>query len=593
MKMSFDGLVVSAVVEELNRLIPTGRIEKIYQPELDEIHIIFRSLGKNHRLLLTSHSNYPRAHLTSINKENPMSPPSFCMLLRKNLTGGRIVSVSQPNFERIIQFDIEALDELNIKKSKSLYIEMMGKHSNIILVDKETNKIIDSIRRISFDMSRFRQVFPGLQYEMPPINDKLSPLLIDSQNIMMKHLKREEQIPTYKSIYLFFTGISPLISREICFRAQVDMDKPPEQLTHEEANRLYLSFVTIMDSVHNQNFEPAIYEDLNANKYIDFSAVPISHYDLYEKKNFDSISELLENFYSVNDHKERMKQKSQTLRKKVSTKLERLYNKIQNLNRDYSKAQKGESYRIKGDLITANLYRIEKGQDEVEVENFYSEELETIKITLDKRFSPSKNAQLNYKKYNKSKNALVEVGKQIEITKVEIDYLEQIQNSINQCTSLQDLEEVIIELVENGYMKKKITKVKQQARKGTGYLSFTSSDGFTILVGKNNKQNEEVTFKLSSKTDIWLHVKGLPGSHVIIKLDEKELSDTALLEAASLAAYYSKGKDSSKVAVDYTERKNVKKPGGSKPGMVIYESNSTILVDSFEKNISHIKIAEE
>ena len=590
--MSFDGLVVSAIVQELNTLIPTGKIEKIYQPELDEINILFRSLGKNYRLLLSSHSNYPRAHLTNINKENPMSPPSFCMLLRKNLTGGRIVSVSQPNFERIIQFDIEVLDELNVKKTKSLIIEMMGKHSNIILVDKQTNRIVDSIRRISFDMSRFRQVFPGIQYETPPINEKLNPLDISTKDIMFNHLNRDEEIPVYKSLYIYFTGISPLVAREICIRADIDMDTNISKLTDNEVAQLFVSFNNTLELVRASNFNPTIYEDINANKFIDFSAIPISHFDLYNKIHFESISQLLETFYSVNDHKERMKQKTQVLRKNVSNKLERLYNKIQNLNRDYTKALKGEKYRIKGDLITANIFRIEKGQDEVEVENFYSENLETVKVELDKRFSPSKNAQLYYKKYNKSKNALVEVDKQIEITNREIQYLEQILNSIDQCTSLHDLDEILTELVENGYIKKKITKVKQQARKGSGFLTYTSSDGFTILVGKNNKQNEEVTFKLSTKSDIWLHVKDMPGSHVIIKLEEKELSDTALLEAAQLAAHFSKGKNSIKVAVDYTERKNVKKPSGSKPGMVIYENYSTILVDSFERDISKIKISE-
>ena len=588
--MSFDGFVVSAIVEELNSLIPTGKIEKIYQPELDEINILFRSLGKNYRLLLSSHSNYSRAHLTNINKENPMTPPSFCMLLRKNLTGGRIISVSQPNFERIIQLDIEVLDELNIKKTKSLIIEMMGKHSNIILVDKETNKIIDSIRRISFDMSRFRQVFPGLPYETPPINDKLNPLHITSKEMMLNHLKREEQIPVYKSIYLYFTGVSPLLAREICHRAQIDMDTPIANLKEEELLSLFTSFQSIMELIKVKAFKPTIYEDLDKNKYVDYSAIEIDHFNLYEKISFESISMLLENFYSVNDHKERMKQKTQVLRKNVTIKLERLYNKIQNLQRDYNKALKGEKYKVIGDLITANIYRIEKGQAEIEVENFYSEDLETIKIELDKRFTPSKNAQVYYKKYNKSKNALVEVDKQIKITNTEIRYLEQILISVDQCTSLQDLDEILTELIDNGYIKKKITKGKQQVRKGSGFLTYISTDGFTILVGKNNKQNEDVTFKQSTKTDIWLHVKDMPGSHVIIKLEDKELTDIALLEAATLAAYYSKAKDSSKVAVDYTERRNVKKPSGSKPGMVIYENYSTILVDSFEKDISKLKV---
>ncbi|MDR5658332.1 NFACT RNA binding domain-containing protein [Serpentinicella sp. ANB-PHB4] len=586
--MALDGLTVSAIVDELSQLVSNNRIEKIYQPEKDEILIIIRSKGSNRKLLLSCHSNYPRAHFTTLSKENPVTPPSFCMLLRKNLTGGRIISVTQPNFERIINLEIETYDELNIKKSKMLIIEMMGKHSNIILVDNETKKIIESIKRISFDMSRFRQVLPGLTYEMPP-NNKNNPLSLSNTDDLTDIIDRKTTIQIYKALYSHFTGISPLIAKEICHNASIDFETPINKLDDLEIRDLFFSLSSILTIVSSKKFEHLIFQDVSNKKYIDFSVIPIKHLSHYTITEFDSISELLDNYYSVNDHMQRIKQKSQTLRKNINTKLDRLYNKLINLKRDYDKALKGDHFKILGDLITANLYQIKSGESSTKVTNFYSSTQENIEIKLDKRYSPSKNAQNYYKKYTKSKNALVEVAKQVKVAESEIRYLEQIQNSIEQCTTLQDLEEIYTELVDGGYVKEKSNKKKQHHKKNSSFLSFKSTDNFKILVGKNNKQNEEITFKHANKTDIWLHVKDLPGSHVIVQLDERQLSEVALTEAASLAAFYSKARNSSKVAVDYTTRKNVRKQKGGKPGMVFYDHYSTILVDAFEKDIQKIE----
>ena len=586
--MALDGVVISALVHEFKNLLNYNRVEKIYQPEIDEIIMHIRIQGKSLKLLLSANSNYPRVHFTEVNKDNPAIAPNFCMVLRKYLQGSKIVSIIQPNFDRIIKFRFETFDELNMVKSIDLIVEMMGRHSNIILVHSETNIIIDSIKKVSLDVSRYRQVLPGLKYIMPPSQNKFNPLDIENPEDFFKALKPNSHMPLYKSIINSFTGVSPLIAREICYQSENEEDLLLNNLSQESLDNLYNAFYNIFKKVKNNNYIPSYYTYDN-NKYIDFNVIDINHLSSYIKHETDTVSSMLEIFYIECDIRERIYQKSHSLRKNITTKLNRLYNKMQNLHKDLAKAKKLDIYKLKGDLLTSNLYKINKNDDKIEVVNFYDENYPTITIKLDKKLSPAQNAQNYYKKYNKAKKALSEIDRQLKITKTEIDYLEQIIVSIDQSHYISDLDEIQNELIETGYIKKRSKKNNIKHYKQSGYSKYISSEGFEILVGKNNKQNDEITFKVANKDDLWFHIKDMPGSHVILKTDNKEPGEISLLEAANLAAYYSKAKGSPNVSVDYTLRKHVRKPKGAKPGMVIYDNQVTILANGEEKNIINIK----
>lgn len=587
--MALDGIVVAAIAHELRKELTNSKIEKIHQPEADEIIIAIRGQGKNLKLLLSSSSQFPRAHLTTVQKENPLAPPSFCMLLRKHLSGGRIVDIQQPEFERILRLQIEAYDELHVLKTKYLIIEIMGKHSNIILVDGETNKIVDSIKRISFDISRYRQVLPGLKYEMPP-SEKKNPLQLITNQEFTASLQQHMQSPILKAIYNSFTGLSPLISREICFSAGISENTPVLGLDATDLLKIYEAYNCIIDKVRKNSFMPIIYVEEKNNRFIDFTVLPLEHLSYYISQQLDSVGEMLETFYEARDKKDRLQQRSLDLRKSLQVKLDRLYNKQENLKKDLINAEKAEDFKLKGDLITANIYQLkEQKTDTITVINYYHPDMPEIQVEIDKKLTPTQNAQRYYKQYNKYKTAVIEVNKQLEITKDEIVYLENILISLQHATHLTDLEEIQAELVETGYIKKRAQK-KEPKLKKANLLKFLSTDGLEIYVGKNNLQNDEITFKIAAKEDIWLHVKDMPGSHVVVKLQEGALPDQTLLEAATLAAYYSKGKNSSKLAVDYTQRKYVRKQTGAKPGMVTYDNFKTIIVDPDEALVSKLQI---
>lgn len=583
--MALDGTLLYSLKIELENLLIDGKVDKIHQPEKDEIHLLIRNEKKNYRLLLSAHSNYPRVHLTTNNKTNPKKAPSFCMLLRKTLQNGRIRSIEQPFFDRVIKITIDSYDELNILQPKELIIEMMGKHSNILLVDGESGKIIDSIKRIGMEVSSLRQVLPGLNYEHPPL-DKKSPFEIDSLSNFKEVISQPPKDSLIKGIFVNIIGFSPLISRELIERAGLDEDLPLTLVKDEGFYALYQEYKKLLEALKSNIIFPAVY--LEKGKPKAFGIYPLTHLSVYERKDFDRISDVLEYYYYTKDHKERLKQKSQDLRKTVNLKLQRLVNKYGKLEKDYKNAENADAHKLKGDLVTANLHRMQKGDNEIEVQNFYDPELKTIKIPLNNRMSPSENAQKFYKKYNKAKNALIEIRKQKIRTKRDIEYLQGILSSIDHAQDLTDIEEIREELEEQKIVKSK-KKAKKKKPSPAKPLAFETSEGFTVLVGKNNKQNEKITFKTANKEDLWFHVKDQPGSHTVILLDGREPSEESILEAATLAAYYSKGQNATKVSVDYTQRKHVRSPKGSKPGMVIYENFSTILVDALEENIASIK----
>lgn len=587
--MSLDGIVIRSIVHELNNEILEGKVDKIYQPEEDEILLNIRAKGKNHKLLISASSNNPRIYLSNYTKSNPISPPMFCMLLRKHLQGGRITNIMQSDMDRIVHIDIQSFDELGILSTKTLIIEIMGRHSNIILLDKESNKILDSVKRVTPDISSVRLVFPGVLYTQPPSQDKLNPLLINKESMLNKLDDNNEGVPVFKFIYKTYTGISPLIAREICYKTNIDESSKIGALRKSDLDSLFTTFSGLINQINLNQYTPTMIINEKENKVLAFSAIDINQYGDFNKKQLNSVSELLEEYYETRDRLDRIKQRSSSLKKLISTKLDRAQKKLSKQQEELLTAEKREKYKIHGDLITANIFRIEQGQHEVEVENFYSELNEPLKIKLDPRLTPSQNAQKKYKKYAKLKTAYAFMSKEIVKTKGEIEYLEHILVSIDNCSRVTELEEIREELIDEGYIRKSSKKKNKKQNTQSDPRHYISSDGYDMYVGKNNKQNDYLTLKFASKNDIWLHTKDIPGSHVIIKTNGEEIPPQTIKEAALLAAYYSKGKMSSNVPVDYAERKNVRKPNGAKLGMVIYENNNTIYVTPELEQISKIK----
>ena len=587
--MPFDGSVVHSIVSELNNKTIAGKIDKIYQPEKDELIIHIRNYKDNNKLLLSASPSFPRVHLTSDNKSNPAVPPSFCMLLRKHLLGGRIVSVRQPDFERIIEIDIECFDELGYSAHRTLITEIMGRHSNIIFIDKSSGKIIDSIKRVSFEMSSVREILPGIEYKYPPSGEKTNPLEVTKEGFLSG--LESTNISTRAEKYLInsYNGISPVVAREICLRASIESDTDVKQLSSSQMLNLYNSFLWFQASAAGNNYRPNIV--FKEGKASDFSCFDLEVFKRNEKKFYDSMSTTVQYYYSEKDLKDRIKQKSGDIHKIITNRLDRCYKKMEILNNELSEAQDSERFKIYGDLIMSNLYDLKKGMGKAHLLNYYSPKGEFIDISLDTQLSPTANAQRYYKKYNKSKNALNAIKEQLEENRSEIIYLETQLDNLDKCTEEIEIEEIRNELAEQGYIKARKSTIKNRV-KASKPMRFLSSSDFEIYVGKNNVQNDYLTLKFAANQDIWLHTKDIPGSHVIIKTEGKEVDETTLKEAATLAAFYSKGKLSSKVPVDYTRKKNVKKPSGAKPGMVIYDNYSTIYITPDEGVINNMKKVE-
>lgn len=586
--MALDGLVIHCIVNELNKKLLGGKIDKVYQPENDEVVLHIRNNKENFKLVLSCSASNPRVYLANnYKKENPINAPMFCMLFRKYIQGGNIVNISQIGFERIIKISVESFDELKEKTTKDIIIEIMGRHSNIILTHSFDNKIIDSAKRIPPSVSRVRQILPGHNYVLPPEQDKLNPIDEVSLNLFVDTLTSFNG-PIFKAIYSKFLGVSPVIAKEICFRANIDENTLIDEISSNDISKVYKEFHNLFKFINDNIYNPSMIIDESIDKVLDFSCINLSQFSNLSIINDDSISKILENYYATKDIKDRIHQRSSDLRKSISIKLDRLYNKLNKQEKELIESENAEIYKIKGELITSYIYMIEKGMESVEVANFYDPEYKNITISLNPNFTPSENAQKYFKKYNKMKTAKKEITSQIEITKEEINYLENIILSIENCENLAELMDIREELSKVGYLRAK-NNIKKETKLTTKPHEFISSNGFKILVGKNNKQNDNLTLKIASNEDIWMHTKNIPGSHVIIKTEGKEVPDETIFEGAMLAAFFSKSKMSSQVPVDYTKKKNVKKPNGSKPGMVIYETNSTIYVTPTEELIAKLK----
>ena len=574
--MALDGLVISNVVYELKEKLLDGRISKISQPEKDELVLTIKNNRDNYKLFLSANASLPLVYLTEESKQNPMTAPGFCMLLRKHLNSARILDITQPGLERILKFKIEHLNEMGDLCVKYLILEVMGKHSNIIFID-EDNTIIDSIKHISHLVSSVREVLPGREYFLPPAGDKKDPLSLTYEEFGESVLKKP--LPVGKAVYTSLTGFSPLMANEICHRASIDSEISTSALTEEEGLHLYKNLERLIGDIKEHNYSPNIV--FEGTTPVEFSCFPLTCYSGLTKTETASISEVLESFYAVKNTVSRIRQKSVDLRKVVSNAIERNTKKYELQLKQLKDTEKRDKYKVYGELINTYGYNLEPGAKSLTALNYYTNE--EITIPLDPTLTPGENAKVYFDKYNKLKRTFEALSNFIEETKMDLVHLDSIRTSLDIALAEEDLVELKEELMEYGYIRRRFTPLKNGAKNKKQKITskpfhYISSDGYHIYIGKNNYQNDELTFKFATGGDWWFHAKKIPGSHVVVQAGGSELPDRTFEEAARLAAYYSKGRDANKVEIDYTEKKNVKKPGGGKPGFVVYYTNYSMLV---------------
>lgn len=580
--MAFDGITVAALVHELKTKLVGGRVMKISQPEKDELILTIKNYDQ-YRLLLSADAGLPLVYLTSVSKEAPLQSPAFCMLLRKHLQSARITDISQPGLERIINIDLEHLDEMGDLKTKRLTIEIMGKHSNIIFLD-DSNRIIDSIKRVPASVSSVREVLPGREYFIPQTIDKADPFSVTESEFISRVL--DQPMPLSKALYNGLTGISPVCADEVVHRAGLDGGISAKELDGDLSIHLFKTFSRLMDEVRDCGFTPEIIYVNNEPK--EFGAIKLSGLESLEgsrAEQFESISGLLEKYYESKNTITRIRQRSSDMNKIVSNAIARAAKKYDLQLKQLQDTEKRDKYRIYGELLTTYGYSAVPGEKSVTVNNYYTGE--DVTIPLDPDISAIDNAKAYFDKYSKLKRTYEALSKYIVETKEELDHLESIRVSLDIARHEEDLAAIRDELAEFGYMKKHVQRGGRQDRKKgssgkTGRrvsapFCYVTEDGFKIYVGKNNYQNDELTFKFANGGDWWFHAKDCPGSHVVLKVEGREVPDRVFEQAAGVAAYYSKNKDSDKVEVDYLERKNVKKPNAAKPGFVVYYTNFSMV----------------
>ena len=569
--MAFDGITIANIVTELNQTITGGKINKIAQPENDELIITIKNQRKQYRLFLSASASLPLIYLTETNKPSPMTAPNFCMLLRKHIGSGKIIAIEQPGMERIIRFTIEHLNELGDLCTKYLIVEIMGKHSNIIFCNEE-DQIIDSIKHVSAHMSSVREVLPGRPYFIPETQSKLNPFALTEEIFQEKIFPRPVNVA--KAIYTSITGISPLMAEEVCYRAGIDGGIPTDGLEDVERVHLAHTFLRMVDDIRDGHFEPNII--YKGKEPVEFACFPLSQYQDYRAVSYPSIFPVLETYYAEKNIVTKMRQKTVDLRKIVQNALERNVKKYQLQQKQLKDTEKKEKYRVWGELLNTYGYEVEPGAKSMEALNYYTNEM--IQVPLDETMTPQENAKKYFDKYSKLKRTKEALDTLLQETGDEIKHLESIAASLDIASSEEDLVQIKEEMMEYGYVKRKNTggkKVKVTSRP----YHYISSDGYDIYVGKNNFQNDELSFKFASGNDWWFHAKGQPGSHVIVKSKNEELPDRTFEEAGKLAAYYSKGRQAPKVEIDYTQKKNLRKPTGGKPGFVVYYTNYSLLIE--------------
>lgn len=578
--MALDGIFLHHLQKEILQKAQNAKVDKIYQPNREELVLSLRTRYDTYKLLFSARANSARVHFTTETIENPKQPPMFCMLLRKRLTSAKLVQIRQNDLERVLFFDFDAYNELGDLIRLTLVCEIMGRYSNVIFLDGE-EKIIDSLKRVDEEMTSERLVLPGLPYRLPPPQNKLSLLCHQPEevlSVMKSSVKNRELVNLLLDT---LQGVSPVVCRELEHRIGAGSSKLIRELSPLQERALLQELEQLKQLAEQVNGTPCMIIDPVTKKPMDFSFFPIGQYgDFAQISMPDSFSVLLDSFYRERDRIERMKVKTQGLHRILATAAERLSRKINLQQGELQRCTQREHLKICGDLISANLYQIQKGESTVSLCNFYEEEQPQITISLDPLLTPSQNAQKYYKEYRKAKTAEEKLNEQIAMAKTELEYIDSVQEALSRAATEHDLTEIRQELTEQGYIKqlRQNKNRKNKEAEPMAPMQFTSSDGFQILVGRNNRQNDKLTMKQANNHDIWLHVKDHPGSHTVIVSDRKTVSQTAILEAAQIAAYFSRCKDSAQVPVDYTQIRNVSKPNGAKPGMVIYVNYKTVYV---------------
>lgn len=581
--MALDGLFLHMIKKETEVLIG-GRVDKIYQPSRDEIVLAIRSNSGMKRLMMSSSANSARVHLTEAEMENPKIPPRFCMLLRKHINSGKLIDIRQDGLERILYFEFESMNEIGDMVKITLACEIMGRCSNIILINQD-GKIMDSIKRVDESMSRERLVLPGMIYENPPRDDRINILTSTKEEIKDKILT-QNNAELSKCLIKAFEGISPVFARECVYNAS-KMEVYKDEITSDMMDKLLFYIMRVRESIENEKNKYCVIEDKQKNLK-DFCFTDIHQYGtLMITKEFDSASIMLDYFYSERDNINRMKQRSHDLLKLLVNMTERITRKLALQEKELEECANRDTLKIKGDLISSNIYCMEKGMEKVKLQNYYSENAEEVEILLDKRLTPSQNAQKYYAEYRKAATAEKKLLEQMAEGKADLQYLDSVFDALSRSTTENEMLLLRLELAEQGFVK--ANRLKQKPPKTLPPMEFISSDGYKILVGRNNKENDKLTLKTAAKSDVWLHTKNIPGSHVIIVADGKEVPVKTIEEAAIIAAYHSKGRSSSQVPVDYVPVKFVKKPQGAKPGMVIFTNNRTLYVTPDGELVSKLK----
>ena len=582
--MAFDGITTACLKKELSDKLVGGRITKIVQSEADELLLTIKNNAAQYRLLLSASASLPLVYLTGQNKPAPMTAPGFCMLLRKHLGGGRIVSITQPSLERILRFEIEHLDEMGDLCRKYLIAELMGKHSNLIFC-REDGTILDSIKHVSLAVSSVREVLPGRMYFIPHTQDKLDPLTASPTEMTAAICAKPAALG--KAIYTTLTGFSPAMAEELCHRSYLDSGRPASALEDNERAMLEHQLLRLIEDIREEAFTPRIY--YNGDEPAEFSALPLTMYEDLKSEAFESVSALLETYYAAKNTLTRIHQKSADLRRVVQTALERSRKKYDLQLRQLKDTEKRDKYKVWGELIHTYGYGVPEGSRSMQALNYYTNE--EITIPLDPTLSAQENAARYFDKYGKLKRTFEAVTGLLSETENEIRHLESIQAALDMALTEEDLAPVREELVEYGYIRRRNQKGGGKKPKlSSKPYHYISSDGFDLYVGKNNFQNDELTFQYASGNDWWFHAKGVPGSHVILKSGGREIPDRAFEEAGRLAAHYSKSRGGDKVEIDYVEKKHVKKPGGARPGFVVYYTNYSLVIDS---DISGLTLAED
>lgn len=579
--MPMDGLTLGFVVREMNAVLPGGRIDRITQPEKDTVILLIRAGSANHRVLLCASPNNARCHFTNQSFPNPLEPPMFCMLLRKQLMSGRVLNVSQIHGDRIVHIDMDTVNELGDHVNRRLVLEIMGRHSNLMLLD-ENGRILDAARHVSGDMSRVRQIQPGLPYLPPPAQDKLAPEEVTAEKLLEK-MQAQGDVPLSKAIAACVSGMSGDAARELAYRVLPPGTDRSEDLA-DTPNRLTELLHRLPDMT-----DPRVLLDEQGDPK-DICAFAYLSRDLSLQRKVPTVSQALETYFGTRDRQDRISQKSASMVKLLKGQVERCEKKLAQQEDELADSARMEEYRVMGELINANLYQLRKGQTEAVLPNFYDENNADMTIPLDIQLTPVQNAQRYFKKYQKARTTRQMAAEQKKKTLQELEYLEGMLLDVGKCVAESELEEIRQELMRTGYIRKGVSRRQQKALPKSKPYHYRSSDGIDIYVGKNAAQNDRLTGEARAN-ETWLHAKDMPGSHVIIRT-EGEVPRQTLLEAAILAAWYSKGQNSSNVPIDYTFRRYVKKPGGAAPGMVIYTNQHTLFMTVSESDVRKIQLIE-